>query len=166
MELYSECLRHATLSMKLARKDHYRRELADSYAMMAKTERVMGINDLGAQNFMNAMEIFNELGDRRNTRLARCWAAVTIGLVGFFHIELVSTILFTGQSIIVPYTNTVLKSDKEKFGNNRYMASLLDWKLSRYPFWSSTGPRDKNVSTTDTNFADSDDVNYKICFYL
>lgn len=86
MELYSECLRHATLSMKLARKDHYRRELADSYAMMAKTERVMGINDLGAQNFMNAMEIFNELGDRRNTRLARCWAAVTIGLVVVFFI--------------------------------------------------------------------------------
>lgn len=125
---------------------------------MAKTERIIGINGLGAQNFMNAMEIFNELGDRPNTRLARCWAAVTIGLYLFLNkLAYISNLnVVSGQSIIEPFTDTVLKSDKEKFGNNRYMASILEWKHSRTPFWYSTDQGDKYVSTTDTNFADTD----------
>lgn len=79
MEKYSDCLRHAKRSLKIAKQEHFLRELAETYAMMAKSERLIGINGLGAQNFMNAVEIFNELNDWPNTRLARCWAAITIG---------------------------------------------------------------------------------------
>lgn len=68
----------------MAKQESFQRELADTYAMMAKSERVIGINGLGAQNFMSAMEIFNELGDIENTRLSRCWAAVTIGRFLFY----------------------------------------------------------------------------------
>lgn len=85
MEKYSDCLRHAKKSFKMCKQECFQKELAESYAMMAKTERVIGINGLGAQNFMNAMEIFNELADRPNTRLCRCWAAVTIGKTFLLH---------------------------------------------------------------------------------
>lgn len=79
MEKYADCLRHAKRSFKIAQKEDYQIELGESYAMMAKTERMLGVNGFGAQNFMNAVEVFNKLGDRQKTRLARCWAAITIG---------------------------------------------------------------------------------------
>lgn len=68
----------------------------------------------------------------------------------------------TARDIIEPYIQVVLKSEKEKFGQNKYMAKLLDWESRREPFWDSVLDGKPVVSTTETTYsatADEEDAN-------
>jgi hypothetical protein len=47
---------------------------------------------------------------------------------------------------------TILKMDKAKPGNNKYLLKVLEWKASRTPFWTTDEKNEICVSTTDTEY--------------
>lgn len=79
MKKLDESYRHSKRAYRTAMDNGLKPELADSYAMMAKCERNLGINNWGAENYMNAVTIFNELGEFKKIRQARCFAAIAMG---------------------------------------------------------------------------------------
>lgn len=79
MNQLHESLRHSKRAFKTAHANDLKPELGNAHAMMAKNERNLGINYWGAENYIKAVEIFNELGEAEKTRKARCYAAIALG---------------------------------------------------------------------------------------
>lgn len=79
MNRQQESLRHSKRAYKTANANDLKPELGNAHAMMAKNERTLGINYWGAENYIKAVEIFNELGEAKKTRQARCYAAIALG---------------------------------------------------------------------------------------
>lgn len=87
MKKLDESLRHSRRAYKTSLENGLKPELADAYAMMAKNERNLGINNWGAENYMNAVTIFNELGEFKKIRQARCFAAIAMGKLSSIRVE-------------------------------------------------------------------------------
>lgn len=79
MNKLNNSLRHSKRAYKTAHANDLIAELGDAYAMMAKNERNLGVNYWGAQNYINAVRIYNVLGEAEKTRRARCYAAIAMG---------------------------------------------------------------------------------------
>lgn len=161
LKKYEGCLRHAKRANKIAISNNFLKEEARSLELMAHAEQSFGNNVVATEEYSKASDIYQELGHINEMLNTRCFAAISKGKpdrIGSQRIGNVMFLVFAARDYIEPYIEVVLKSDNEKFGENKYMAKLLDWELRREPFWDSVIDGKPVVSLTDTTFLAPEDA--------
>lgn len=152
-------MRHAKRANKIAITNNFLEKEARSVQLIAHAEESLGNNIVATEEFTKASEIYKELGQIDEMLKIQCFAAISKGKPD--RIDAINTnvklIALTARDVIDPYIELVLKSDKEKFGRNKYMKKLLDWELGRVPFWDSIIDGKPVVSMTDTTYSGPDE---------
>lgn len=151
---FENCKKHIEKAIKIATTNELTHELANAHAANGDIHRMIGETNNACDCYFKSVELYHALGNESKMRKVRCLAAVAMA-----------------QDVINPYIDTVLKSDAEEFGDNRYMEMLLKWSDCREHFWNERNDKEtvdysKNSVETisddgilnDTNSYDDDQL--------